>query len=85
MCIVLNSSLNIFVKPMVSPYPFQNEISNVTPKLNKIDKSKCVNVIKDIAIQLVEFELKMEEEYIVVNLINTLIMQKMFDLPSLVI
>ena len=70
---------------MDSPYPFQNEMSNVTPNLNKIDKSKCVNIIKDIAIQLVEFELKMEEECIVVNLTNTLIMQNMFDLPSLVI
>ena len=131
---MFNSSLNIYFKPMVSPYLFQSEMSNVTPelhnvekwrranlvkdiatqlvefkikiggrvhhgelnkrldkmsdvapKLNKMDKYIRANLVKDIAIQLVESKMKIEEDCIMVNLINTLMMQNEFFLPSLLI
>ena len=48
----------MFVKPMVSPYLFQNEMSNVTPELNNTDKSIRANIVKNIAIQLIESKIK---------------------------
>ena len=55
---MLNSSQNICVKPMVSPYLFQSEMSDVTPDLNVVEKSICANLVKDIATQLIESKIK---------------------------
>ena len=60
-------------------------MSDVAPKLNKMDKYIRTNLVKDIAIQLVESKMKIEEDCIMVNLINTLKMQNDFFLPSFLI
>ena len=43
---------------MVSPYLFQSEMSDVTPKLNNIDKYVRAILVKDIATQLIESKIE---------------------------
>ena len=43
---------------MVSPYLFQSEMSDVTPKLNNLDKYVRAILVKDIATQLIESKIE---------------------------
>ena len=70
---------------MVSPYLFQSEIYYVTPEFNNIDKPIRANLLKDIATQLIKSKIKMREECLMVKLINTLMMQNVFIISSIVI
>ena len=51
----------------------QSIMSTFSPEHDNLDKSICNNLVKDIAIDLVNFKIKIEEEYIMMNSINTLI------------
>ena len=52
--------------------PFQSEMSNHFPECNNSDKLICKNLVKDIDIDIVNSKIKMEEEYLMANSINTL-------------
>ena len=47
-------------------------MSNLSPKHDNLDKITRKNLVKDITIDIVNSKMKMEEEYLMVNQINTL-------------
>ena len=51
---------------------FQSEMANHSPEGDNSDKLIRKNLVKDITIDIVNSKVKMEEEYLMANSINTL-------------